>query len=88
MTFKALIDDTLNFLFRSNLRSTEEPTASNIHLESFGGGGLYPFIKTLPFRDKQSKSLLGTYYKPPQVVREDKGVGNMPHDGNPWKNLG
>ena len=72
-------DSTQNFILCSNLRSTEEPTASNINVESLCGE-LYPFIKRLPVRDKQSESFIGIYYKPSQVLREDKDFGNMPHD--------
>ena len=44
---------TQNFHFRSNLCSTEEPTESNICLESLCVD-IYPFTKYIPARDKQS----------------------------------
>ena len=40
MTFNILTDITFNFLLRSNLRYTEEPMESNIHLESLCGGAV------------------------------------------------
>ena len=35
--------------------------------------------------DKQSDSFLSIYYKPPQVLRKDEDVGNMPHGRTPGK---
>ena len=85
MTSRALIDATLYFFFYSNPYSTEEPKTSNIHLE-YLCGELYPFIKPLPLRDKQSESFISIYYKPPQFLIEDKDVLNLPHDKTPVKN--
>ena len=64
MTYNVITDATHNFLFRYNFCSTEEPMSSNIRLEPICGG-LYPFIKLLPVRDKQSESFLSIYYKTP-----------------------
>ena len=76
MPLKALTDSTQNFLLLSNLRSNEEPTASNICLE-YLCGYLYPFIKPISVRDKQSDSCLSIYYKPPLFSREDKENENL-----------
>ena len=54
MTFKALNDATQKFLLHYRLSSTEEPMESNRCLDPLCGG-LYPFIKPLPVRDKQSE---------------------------------
>ena len=84
MKFNALNNSTHNLLFHYKLCSTEEPIASNICVESLCGE-LYPFIKPLPVRYKQSESFLSIDYKTPQVLREDKYVGNIPHDKPPEK---
>ena len=81
MTSKILTGATHNFLFRSILLSTEEPTAPNLCLESIFGV-LYSFIKPIPVRDKQSESFLSIYYKRPL------DVGNMTHDKIPGKTGG
>ena len=73
MNFKTLNDATNYFLFHYNLFSTEKSTASNIHLECLCGE-LYPFIKPIPVRDKQSESFLSIDYKLPLDSREDKGM--------------
>ena len=84
MNFKVLIDTTQNLIFCSNLISSEEPTVSNIRLEAMCGG-MYPFMKPLPVRDKQSDSFPSIDYKAPLVTREDKYVGNLPGYKTPDK---
>ena len=61
---KVLTDATHDFLFCSNLQSTEEPKSSNLSLE-YICRDIYLFIKPLQVRDKQSESFISIDYKPP-----------------------
>ena len=62
---------TQDFLSRYILIYNEEPKTPNIHI-GYICGKLYPFIKLLQVRDKQSDSCPCIDYKPPLVSIEEK----------------
>ena len=71
MAFKVITDDNKKLCTSSILFYTDEPMESNLHLDSLCGE-TYPFIKSLPYRDKKIMPWLDNYSKPELVSRENE----------------